>query len=177
MRPASAPHKILGGAASATTAVLDFNNTKNSANTTLLASGPNGKVTDVSIGGRKAVQTGGTADNEFLYVGLPKGAFASSKAVWAVIDYYDAGTDTFATHFTDTSGNDTMAEANLLATTKHDTKTWTTYSIQLTGFGFTEAGPGGGSVVAAGTPERVAACAESHTGRYLREMLERGRRA
>jgi len=40
-----------------------------------------------------------------------------------------------------------------------------------------EAGPGGGSVVAAGTPERVAACAESHTGRYLREMLERGRRA
>ena len=39
-----------------------------------------------------------------------------------------------------------------------------------------EAGPGGGSVVAAGTPERVAACAESHTGRYLREMLERGRR-
>jgi len=40
-----------------------------------------------------------------------------------------------------------------------------------------EAGPGGGSVVAAGPPERVAACAESHTGRYLREMLERGRRA
>jgi excinuclease ABC subunit A len=39
-----------------------------------------------------------------------------------------------------------------------------------------EAGPGGVSVVAAGTPERVAACAESHTGRYLREMLERGRR-
>jgi excinuclease ABC subunit A len=40
-----------------------------------------------------------------------------------------------------------------------------------------EAGPGGGAVVASGTPETVAACAESHTGRYLREMLERGRRA
>jgi excinuclease ABC subunit A len=40
-----------------------------------------------------------------------------------------------------------------------------------------EAGPGGGSVVAAGTPEKVAACAESHTGRHLREALERGRRA
>ena len=39
-----------------------------------------------------------------------------------------------------------------------------------------EAGPGGGTIVAAGTPERVAACADSHTGRYLREMLERGRR-
>ena len=31
-----------------------------------------------------------------------------------------------------------------------------------------EAGPGGGTIVAAGTPERVAACADSHTGRYLR---------
>jgi len=40
-----------------------------------------------------------------------------------------------------------------------------------------EAGPGGGAVVAAGTPEKVAACAGSHTGRYLREVLERGRRA
>ncbi|PYQ00096.1 MAG: excinuclease ABC subunit A, partial [Acidobacteria bacterium] len=40
-----------------------------------------------------------------------------------------------------------------------------------------EAGPGGGSVVVSGTPEKVAACAGSHTGRYLREMLERGRRA
>ena len=39
-----------------------------------------------------------------------------------------------------------------------------------------EAGPGGGRVVASGTPEAIAACAESHTGRYLREMLERGSR-
>ena len=34
-----------------------------------------------------------------------------------------------------------------------------------------EGGPGGGRVVAAGTPEQVAAVAESHTGRYLREAL------
>jgi excinuclease ABC subunit A len=40
-----------------------------------------------------------------------------------------------------------------------------------------EAGPGGGAVVAAGTPEEVAACAESHTGRYLRETLARAGRA
>jgi len=40
-----------------------------------------------------------------------------------------------------------------------------------------EAGAGGGCVVAAGTPETVAACAESHTGRYLREVLERAGRA
>jgi excinuclease ABC subunit A len=34
-----------------------------------------------------------------------------------------------------------------------------------------EAGAGGGSLVIAGTPEQVAECAESHTGRYLREVL------
>jgi hypothetical protein len=135
------------GMASATTVTLDFNDmTKSTANTLLLANGPNGAVKMVNIGGRNAVQTGGTSDNEFLYVGLPKGAFDNSKAVWAVIDYYDSGTDTFATHFTDTDGNDKQAEANLLATTKHDTKAWTTYSIQLVGFKFTEAGPGGADV-------------------------------
>jgi len=35
-----------------------------------------------------------------------------------------------------------------------------------------EAGSGGGRVVAQGTPEQVAAVAGSHTGRYLREVLE-----
>ena len=34
-----------------------------------------------------------------------------------------------------------------------------------------EGGRGGGEVVAVGTPEAVAACPESHTGRYLRAHL------
>jgi excinuclease ABC subunit A len=34
-----------------------------------------------------------------------------------------------------------------------------------------EGGAGGGRLVAAGTPEEVAACEESHTGRYLRRVL------
>ena len=34
-----------------------------------------------------------------------------------------------------------------------------------------EGGRGGGEVVAVGTPEEVAACPESHTGRYLRAHL------
>ncbi len=34
-----------------------------------------------------------------------------------------------------------------------------------------EGGDAGGRVVAAGTPEEVAACAESHTGRYLKPLL------
>ncbi|MDR2181383.1 MAG: excinuclease ABC subunit UvrA, partial [Treponema sp.] len=38
-----------------------------------------------------------------------------------------------------------------------------------------EGGDRGGELVAAGTPETVAACAESYTGRYLKEMLERER--
>ena len=35
-----------------------------------------------------------------------------------------------------------------------------------------EGGDGGGSVVCAGTPEEVAACAESYTGQYLRKVLK-----
>ena len=38
-----------------------------------------------------------------------------------------------------------------------------------------EGGDGGGSVVATGTPEDVAEVAESHTGRYLRPMLQSAR--
>ena len=34
-----------------------------------------------------------------------------------------------------------------------------------------EGGDGGGKIVATGTPEKVAEVAESHTGRYLKEML------
>jgi excinuclease ABC subunit A len=34
-----------------------------------------------------------------------------------------------------------------------------------------EGGAGGGRIVAAGTPEQVAQCAESHTGRFLRDVL------
>src|SRR5690606_15813561 len=34
-----------------------------------------------------------------------------------------------------------------------------------------EGGSGGGRIVAQGTPEDIAACAESHTGRYLRPLL------
>jgi excinuclease ABC subunit A len=35
-----------------------------------------------------------------------------------------------------------------------------------------EGGAGGGEVVVAGTPEDVAACAESHTGQFLRQVLK-----
>jgi len=37
-----------------------------------------------------------------------------------------------------------------------------------------EGGAGGGRVLAAGPPEVIAACADSHTGRYLAPLLERG---
>jgi len=37
-----------------------------------------------------------------------------------------------------------------------------------------EGGDGGGRVIATGTPEQVAAVAESHTGRYLRDALPGG---
>jgi excinuclease ABC subunit A len=37
-----------------------------------------------------------------------------------------------------------------------------------------DGGHAGGRVVVTGTPEDIAACAESHTGRYLRSKLGRG---
>ena len=36
-----------------------------------------------------------------------------------------------------------------------------------------EGGEGGGRLVVEGTPETIAACAESHTGRYLVDVLNR----
>jgi excinuclease ABC subunit A len=36
-----------------------------------------------------------------------------------------------------------------------------------------EGGDGGGMIVATGTPEQVAACAQSHTGRYLAPLLQK----
>jgi excinuclease ABC subunit A len=38
-----------------------------------------------------------------------------------------------------------------------------------------EGGDGGGTVVAAGTPEAIAEAPGSHTGRYLARVLQRGR--
>ena len=38
-----------------------------------------------------------------------------------------------------------------------------------------EGGAGGGRIVAAGTPEAVAAAASSHTGRFLQPVLQAGR--
>ena len=36
-----------------------------------------------------------------------------------------------------------------------------------------EGGAGGGRILAQGTPEDIAACAESHTGKYLKPLLEK----
>ena len=38
---------------------------------------------------------------------------------------------------------------------------------------FKMGGDGGGTIVCTGTPEEVAACERSYTGRYLKKMLER----
>jgi excinuclease ABC subunit A len=39
-----------------------------------------------------------------------------------------------------------------------------------------EGGDRGGQIVATGTPEQMAVCADSYTGFYIREMLERNKR-
>ncbi|MDE6599296.1 MAG: ATP-binding cassette domain-containing protein, partial [Oscillospiraceae bacterium] len=37
-----------------------------------------------------------------------------------------------------------------------------------------EGGDGGGTVVKCGTPEEIASCKESYTGKYLKKMLKKG---
>ena len=38
-----------------------------------------------------------------------------------------------------------------------------------------EGGDRGGAIVATGTPEEIAACEESYTGKYLKKILDRER--
>src|SRR5262249_23614609 len=122
--------------ASAKDVVIDFNDTKNTtANTQMLSSAPNGAVTNTNIGGRNAVQTGGTTDNEFLYIPLPKDASKEAKALWAVVEYYDQGTDKFTLSY-DSSGTETKVTENPV--TKHDTKAWLKHVFTLPGAAFTE---------------------------------------
>jgi hypothetical protein len=134
----------LPAVANATTAVIDFNTpSMTTANTLLITNGPNGKTTTTNVGGRNAVQTGGTSDNQFLYIALPKGLFKSSKAVWAIVEYYDQGTDTFQLHY-DSNGTDTASQEAPI--TKHDTKAWVSHTFKMPGADFTEQGPGGADV-------------------------------
>jgi hypothetical protein len=137
----------VAGAASATTAVIDFNNTKNSANATLVTTGPNGAVTMTNVGGRNAVMTGGTSANEFLYVALPAGLFKGAKAVWVAVEYYDQASGTFEVHY-DVNGTDTAVQSygSPAVITNHGTKAWTTYTSVLAGADFQEKGPGGADV-------------------------------
>src|SRR5438552_1017445 len=70
---------VAGAASAVTTAVIDFNTPANTtASTQLITTNADGKPTTVQIGGRNAVQTGGSSSNEFLYVALPKDLFKSS---------------------------------------------------------------------------------------------------
>jgi hypothetical protein len=137
------------GAAHATTATIDFNDPgMSTAGTALISTAPNGKVVMGKFGDRNAVQTGGTTDNQFLYVALPKDLFKNSKALWIVVEYYDQGKDQFGIHYTDIDGQDTdvLSYGSPANITKHDTKAWLTYSSALPTFGFKEAGPGGADV-------------------------------
>jgi hypothetical protein len=122
----------VAGAASATQAVVDFQDTTKSSNAKVLDTA-DGKLTQVTVGGRKAVQTGGSnGTNGYIYVSLPKDLFKDAKAVWAQVEYFDQGTDTFQLEYDSKNGTDQSAEANPV--TKHDTKAWATHTFILRDF-------------------------------------------
>jgi hypothetical protein len=121
------------GAAGAASAVLDLSDTTKSSNVTLVANA-DGKVSEVTEGGVKAVKTSGTADGTagYLYLDVKDDLFKDSKAVWVRVDYFDQGTDTFQVEY------DTEAEPNQPVPTnprlKTDTRVWTSYTVKLIDF-------------------------------------------
>jgi hypothetical protein len=121
------------GAASAATAVADFSDPTKTSNVTLVANA-DGKTTEVTEGGTKAVQTGGTADGTvgYLYLNVQDDLFKDSKALWVRVDYFDQGTDTWHVEY-DTE-DDPHARVASAARRKFDTRVWTSHTVKLLNF-------------------------------------------
>jgi hypothetical protein len=119
------------GAASATTAVLDFGDPSKTSNVTVVANA-DGKTTEVTEGGVKAVQTSGTDGTPgYLYLNVKDDLFKDSKALWARVDYFDQGTDTFTVEY-DTEADPVMAASPTRK--KFDTRVWTSQVFKLLDF-------------------------------------------
>lgn len=141
---------LLGGArvAGAATAVIDFTDPTKASNVKLVANA-DGKVTDVTVAGVKAVQTsgkGGTAG--YLYLDVQNDLFKNSKAVWVRVDYYDQGTDGFRLEYdsTGTAAADAFKAAFPNPRKKFDTRVWTQQTFALAEFGLKGRQPGGSDV-------------------------------
>jgi len=120
----------VAGAASAATAVVDFRDPTKTVDATVVANA-GGKVTEVTQKGEKGVQTGGDGTNQFLYLDVKDDLFKGAKALYMNVEYFNAGTDSFAVEYGGTvdDGSGTLTDDALLGANpgvkiKSDTQTW-----------------------------------------------------
>jgi hypothetical protein len=123
----------VAGAAGAATATLDLTDPTKTTNVTLVAN-DDGKTTEVTEGGIKAVQTSGADDGTYgyLYLNVKDDLFKDSKALWVRVDYFDQGTDTFQVEY-DTEA-DPVQRVPTNPRLKADTRVWTSYTVKLIDF-------------------------------------------
>ena len=125
------------GAASAATAVLDLRDPSANSNVTMVTNA-DGKITEVTQKGLKGVQTGGDGTNQFLYLDVKDDLFKGAKALYMNVEYFNAGTDSFAVEYgsavddgTGTLTDDPLLGANPGTKVKSDTQSWTTQVFTL----------------------------------------------
>jgi hypothetical protein len=127
----------VAGIAGASTATLDFDTGK--LTDASVPTGANGATTTVKEGTVNAVQTGGTADNQYLYVDVKDGLIAAGKTLYVQVEYLDKGTDTWQMEYNTDSDPATLAQP---VVNKTDTGAWKSITFKQTDANLTGAGDG-----------------------------------
>jgi hypothetical protein len=123
----------VAGGASAATATLDFTDPTKTKDVALV-SNDDGKTTEVTESGIKAVQTSGSDDGTvgYLYLNVKDDLFKDSKTLWVRVDYFDQGTD--AWHVEYDTEDDPYARVASAPRRKFDTRVWTSHTVKLINF-------------------------------------------
>jgi hypothetical protein len=123
----------VAGFASATTAVVDFNDKTKTADASVVANA-DGKTTDVKEGTFNAVQTGGAAGNQYLYIDVKDALFKEGAPIWIQVEYLDKGTDTWQLEYNTADDPATLAQP---VVNKNDTGAWKSITFKQVDVSFT----------------------------------------
>jgi cellulose/xylan binding protein with CBM9 domain len=116
----------VAGASSAATAVIDFSDTTKTVDAAVVDQ-TGGKITQVKEGTVNAAKTGGTADNQYLYIDVKDGLLAAGKPLYVQVTYLDRGTDTWQMEYNTDSDPATLAQP---VVNKLDTGAWKTITFK-----------------------------------------------
>jgi len=130
---------IAGAARADIKAVIDFDDRTRDSNATLVTDQTGSKLSDVTQAKQKGVQTSGDASTEgLLYIDVKDDLFKNSTILYAEVQYFNAGTDSFGVRYNGTvdDGTGTLSDAPDLAAgpnpkVKSNTNTWATQVFTL----------------------------------------------